>query len=468
MSRSKRISSKLIRGGSKRGLTFSDKSLAEIGMKPGSKYQFIIDKNKGKVLIKQADDGNTVSRKKVGKSFKPLIDIRSQEVIEQFKQATRLLVEFYDSGIIIISSLDGKGRVNKQTISRLPDHIFDGTTVTGEVCDDFLSRVQAALKTLRVISFFSGAGMLDYSFVEQGFEVVWANDAMKGAVKTYKENIGNHIVLGDIRDIDKSTIPSGDVLVAGFPCVAYSNVNRSQTRNEKHDDAFLYREILETARVKPGLKIIAIENVAEFLTANDGEFYEEFKVELEALGFVLSHRVVVDKGYGGFSDRKRVIIIASKIGEIQIPEPSHDVSCFRTVGEAFKENITVGCSNQLDFSKSRPDTVKRMQYVKPGENWQAIPEELRSKGKFHNFFRRLSLENQSPTLVNWRKSVIMTPEENRILSVREAAAIMGMPPSFSFFGTLAEKQQQVANGVTKAIGLLLASTVKDAWMRSCF
>ena len=58
----------------------------------------------------------------------------------------------------------------------------------------------------------------------------------------------------------------------------------------------------------------------------------------------------------------------------------------------------------------------------------------------------------------------MTPDENRILSVREAAAIMGMPSDYEFFGTLAEKQQQVANGVTKAIVTMLAYMLRDAWI----
>ena len=321
------------------------------------------------------------------------------------------------------------------------------------------------MKTLRVLSFFSGAGLLDHSLIENGFEIVWANDIMEGAVKTYKENIGDHIVLGDIRNIDKTQLPDAEILVAGFPCVAYSNVNRTNTRNEKHRDAFLYRQIVETAKRKD-LKIIAIENVSEFVTAKNGMFYKEFKEELESLNYTLSKQIVVDKEYGGFSDRKRVIITASKIGKISFPKPTHKEN-FKTVKEAFDKNIEPDSPNREDYSKSRETTVNRMKHVRPGHNWKDIPKELRKSGSFHNYFRRLSKDDQSPTLVNWRKSLILHPEENRILSVREAAAIMGVPSTFQFFGTLAEKQQQVANGVTRAIGDMIANLLKDSWIKKC-
>lgn len=460
-----KIGEKIIKGGSKRGLTFSDKHLEEIGLGTGSKFSFVVDQENHKVILSHADKGSTVCRKKSGEDYKPLIDIRSKDVVEQFKGSPKVRIEFFNDGTVEITQITSEGKAGKKVRTKVPDGILSDIIkpITPYIGLDI--QMFAAMAALRIISFFSGAGLLDHSFVENGYEVVWANDIDRGAVKTYEHNIGDHIVHGDVKEIDKNKIPAGDVLVAGFPCVAFSNVNRSDTRNEKHQAAFLYREILDTLKCKRSIKIVAVENVSEFLTAGDGEFFREYKEGLEKLGFEVTWKVVVDKEYGGYSDRKRVLIIGSKIGPVIIPEPTH-VSKFKTVGEAFKRHIKKSSPNQEDYSKAKEDTVARMKFVPQGGNWKDIPEHMRSKGTFHNYFRRLALDGQSPTLVNWRKSVILSPLHDRILSVREAAAIMGMPWDFEFLGTLAEKQQAVANGVTRAIGEMLAKTILKHW-RKC-
>ena len=66
---------------------------------------------------------------------------------------------------------------------------------------------------MRVVSLFSGAGGLDLGFVEAGHEVVWANDNDRDAVETYRRNIGDHIVLGDIREMSTDDIPDCDIVI---------------------------------------------------------------------------------------------------------------------------------------------------------------------------------------------------------------------------------------------------------------
>lgn len=65
------------------------------------------------------------------------------------------------------------------------------------------------MSNLNLLSLFSGAGGMDLGFKNAGFNILWANDFQKDAVETYKNNIGNHIVLGDITKIDSSEIPNG-------------------------------------------------------------------------------------------------------------------------------------------------------------------------------------------------------------------------------------------------------------------
>lgn len=78
---------------------------------------------------------------------------------------------------------------------------------------------------MRVVSLFSGAGGLDLGFKMAGHDVVWANDLYEDAVHTYQKNIGNHIVLEDVRNISTDKIPDCDIVIGGFPCQGFSVAN---------------------------------------------------------------------------------------------------------------------------------------------------------------------------------------------------------------------------------------------------
>lgn len=90
---------------------------------------------------------------------------------------------------------------------------------------------------MKIISLFSGAGGLDLGLIQAGNKVIWANDIDKDAVATYRENIGNHIICDDIRNIDVSTLPDADVVVGGFPCQGFSQANRLRTVGLIPDDS---------------------------------------------------------------------------------------------------------------------------------------------------------------------------------------------------------------------------------------
>lgn len=411
---------------SDRGVTFSDKDLEKFNFPKGQTFSFIIDKKRKKLIISNDGSGNTISRKKSGNDYNPLVDLRSKAVKDLFMNSYV------------------KVEITKDTI------FIEGIPIDNK--ENFTADLLGAIK---VVSLFSGAGLLDSSFKELGFDIIFGTDMDVGATKTYKENIGEHIVCADINNLNKETIPDGNILIAGFPCVAFSAVNRSETRGDKHHAAYLFRHIIDIAELRR-YEVIAVENVTEFITADNGSFFNEYKDGLEKLGYIVQHKIMQDKDYGGFSDRKRVFIVATLEEGFEFIEKSETIQYVR---DAFNELIKPDSPNQEDYSKAGADTLERIKYVKQGGNWKDIPEHLRSKGKFNNYFRRVSLDGHAPTLVNFRKSMILSPVADRILSIREAAAIMGLSPYYKFLGTLNEMQQQVANGVTRALGRALAKSI---------
>ena len=71
---------------------------------------------------------------------------------------------------------------------------------------------------MKTVLLFSGCGGMDLGFVWAGYKIIWANDIDHDACATYKLNIGNHIVEGDISEVDLLSIPDCDVILGGFPC----------------------------------------------------------------------------------------------------------------------------------------------------------------------------------------------------------------------------------------------------------
>ena len=96
---------------------------------------------------------------------------------------------------------------------------------------------------MQIISLFSGAGGLDLGLIQAGNTVIWANDIDKDAVATYKENIGEHIVCDDIKNIDISTLPDCDVVVGGFPCQGFTIANLNRSMDDERN--FLYMQLLK-------------------------------------------------------------------------------------------------------------------------------------------------------------------------------------------------------------------------------
>lgn len=175
---------------------------------------------------------------------------------------------------------------------------------------------------LKVISLFSGCGGMDLGFIQAGFEIVWANDFDPNAVKTYKRNIGNHIVLGDIKEIKSSQIPDADVLTGGFPCQGFSVANNKRGMHDQRN--FLYKEMLRIIEDKKP-KIFVAENVKGLLQMQQGKIIEMIKKDFEKIGYTVDYRLLDAADYGVPQHRERVIILGNRKSIKNVfPKPTHE------------------------------------------------------------------------------------------------------------------------------------------------
>ncbi|MFB4168292.1 DNA cytosine methyltransferase [Virgibacillus sp. JSM 102003] len=217
-----------------------------------------------------------------------------------------------------------KLKIENTLLSQI-NEMFDGNTQNEKIRECLNTGLSLKeSKPLNVVSLFSGVGGLDLGFIESGFEIVWANDFNEDAVKTYKKNISNNIILGDISQIDSDEIATGeevDVVIGGFPCQGFSISNTK--RNMKDSRNFLYLEMLRVIKDKKP-KFFVAENVKGILSMEKGEVIKMILNDFKELGYDVEYRLLNTADYGVPQARERVIIMGNRIGvENPFPEVTH-------------------------------------------------------------------------------------------------------------------------------------------------
>lgn len=291
---------------------------------------------------------------------------------------------------------------------------------------------------MKIISLFSGAGGLDLGLIKGGNQVIWANDFDENAVESYRHNIGDHIHLGDIKDVDVSSIPDGDVVVGGFPCQGFSQANQLRSIDDGRNQ--LYRFFLKVVREKHPKFLIA-ENVKGILSLGNGMAIKKILSDFACAGYVLDVHLVNMADYGVPQTRQRVIIIGQRrdLGAemlFRFPLPTHDKK-----NPKFKPWVSI----ERALSK----------YPDPDTPNEFINHEYSSyKVEFRNFtgHRQTDPKKPCPTILargNGGGGVCAIPHYNgrRRLTVRESAAIQTFPDSFLFYGKMNACYRQIGNAV---------------------
>lgn len=467
---------------SKRGLTFSFKENETF--KAGTKYRYVLDTKTNEVILLPDEDGKYKLSQK-GKNKKPLVDLRNKEIKDAIALAQYLEIEVLDDKIIVHVI---KKNINKENLSdrELIDMLDKSENITFEISKEeliahdnalvemleasglFSAAVQSDLAYVYDVgSFFSGAGPLDYPFhMDDSFNIVSALDFDEDACKTYRHNIGDHIICADIREIVPEALPDMDVIIAGSCCQGFSNANRKGNKELDNSKCELVDEFCRMVIAKRPLCFM-LENVPQLLTKEQGRFLESILQSLS--DYNITYSLVTDSELGGYSLRKRVILFGclKEMGKIVIPNV--ELSRIKPVKEALAK-VDDTWYNYTDITKPKPETERKMAYVRPGHNYKDIPE-MAHLDRHSDVYRRLDENKPSVTIVNWRKVNLMPPVGNRILSVAEAAAIMGLEKGYEILGNLSSRQNQIGNCVPQSIANFGKEIIKNALYRytnQCF
>ena len=253
--------------------------------------------------------------------------------------------------------------------------------------------------TLKVLSLFAGAGGMDLGFKNAGYDIVWANDFDPDSVKTYKKNIGDHIVLGDIEKIKNNKIPANiDVVIGGFPCQGFSIANKSRHIDDSRNK--LYKQMLRIIRDKKPKYFVA-ENVGGILTLGKGAVIQKIIKDFKGIGYKVDYKLLNAADYGVPQTRKRVFIIGNRLDlENPYPKQTHQISTKqKNLFDMFEKQIST--KEAINFLAKVPLTNKTI-YV----NNRVIHNHVGDTNVHDEFWGRKYPVNQfhiCDYLKKWRK-----------------------------------------------------------------
>mgnify|MGYP000448494079 CR=1 FL=1 len=163
---------------------------------------------------------------------------------------------------------------------------------------------------LTTASLFAGVGGIDLGFEQAGFKTVYANEFDDYAAETYEKNFDIKVDRRDICTVEASELPDFDVLLAGFPCQAFSIAGYRQGFDDEQGRGNLFFEITRIMKEKRP-RIAFFENVKNLVSHDNGNTFRVICEELDKLGYKYLFQVMNGSEYGDVpQNRERIYIVA--------------------------------------------------------------------------------------------------------------------------------------------------------------
>lgn len=174
------------------------------------------------------------------------------------------------------------------------------------------------MKTLECASFFAGVGGIDLGFTtcnneNANYHVIYANEIDSYPVKTYEMNFNLKVDHKDVKEVssDPNKIPDFDVMIAGFPCQAFSIAGYRKGFDDEKGRGTLFFELVKIIRDKHP-KVVFLENVKNLASHNKGDTLATILDALKQEGYFFKQPQVLNAmDYGNIpQNRERIYIVA--------------------------------------------------------------------------------------------------------------------------------------------------------------
>ena len=229
-------------------------------------------------------------------------------------------------------------------------------------------------------SFFAGIGGIDLGFEQAGFKTIYANEFDKFPIETYELNFDIKVDGRDIRTVGASELPDFDVLLAGFPCQAFSVAGYRQGFDDEKGRGNLFFELVRIMEAKRP-RVAFFENVKNLVGHDNGNTFRVICTELEKLGYHTVFQVMNACEFGDVpQNRERIYVVSFRDPEdylrfkmplpIQLTRTIRDVIDFNghVADKYYYSAARCGFYDTLKKSMHNPSTVYQWRRVYVREN----------------------------------------------------------------------------------------------------
>lgn len=340
---------------------------------------------------------------------------------------------------------------------------------------------------VNAVDLFCGVGGLTYGVQQAGINVVAGYDIDSRSQFAYEYNNDAKFILKDVKDIDDKEInylyPEDTeikVLIGCAPCQPFSTYSHRYKNNKstikKMDLLDYFGE--QVKNVQPD--IVSMENVPQMVKE---PVFENFLDVLYDNGYKIDYKVVYAPEYGVPQKRKRLLLLASKLGDIYLLPPQYDKENYPTLRDTI-ENLPKLSAGEIDKydplhrSRALSDlNMKRMRQSKPGGTWKDWDEELLLKAhkkesgqSFKSVYGRLEWDAPSNTITTQFPGIgngrFGHPEQDRALSLREGAMLQTFPRDYLFTQpelggnySIGQVALQIGNAVPPKLGEIIGKSI---------
>ncbi len=334
---------------------------------------------------------------------------------------------------------------------------------------------------VKVVDLFCGAGGLAFGLKTAGLTIAAGVDLDPACKHPFEKNCGGHFEKKSVAELTQSDLhgwfTGADVRVlAGCaPCQPFSTYSQARKTPDGRWD--LLRSFLRLAEdVRP--EIVTMENVRGLAAK---PIWQEFVGGLKAVGYHVAWDEVVCTDYGVPQSRKRLVLVASLLGPINVPKaatgelPITVRSAIATLpalkaGQAAEgDSLHVAC-------KLSETNLKRIKASKPGGTWRDWPADLRAAchkketgETYPSVYGRMTWDDPAPTMTTqcfgYGNGRFGHPEQNRAITLREAAILQSFPREYSFLPdgetpTFAKVGMLIGNAVPPKLGEAIGRVVR--------
>lgn len=316
------------------------------------------------------------------------------------------------------------------------------------------------IMNLKCASFFAGVGGIDLGFHQAGFQTVYANEFDDYAADTFECNFDIKVDRRDIHIVPADEIPDFDIMLAGFPCQAFSVAGYRQGFDDEKGRGDLFFELIRIMEVKRP-RIAFFENVKNLVSHDNGNTFKVICEQLDLLNYKYIPYVMNACEYGNVpQNRERIYIVAFRDKE--------DYANFKM---PLPITLTKTIKDVIDF-----DTEVDKKYYYSEENcsfYNQLVSAMKNKNTIYQWRRVYVRENKSslvPTLTanmgtGGHNVPLILTNHNKIrkLTPRECFSVQGFPKTFK----LPEQSngrlyKQAGNSVVVPVIHRIAQSIQDA------